>query len=66
MGRARRQEAAAVGRRTLHLDVGADDLAAGTARAPAEGATLAEHQPQDDVRVPPDPSGHPFCLWTEA
>ncbi|MEU6546538.1 VOC family protein [Streptomyces sp. NPDC046859] len=50
----------------LHLDVQVDDLAAETARAVAAGATLAGHQPQDDVRVLFDPAGHPFCLWTEA
>ncbi|MGC0331083.1 catechol-2,3-dioxygenase [Streptomyces sp. SAI-170] len=50
----------------LHLDIEVDDLAAETARAVAEGATLAEYQPQDDVRVLLDPSGHPFCMWTEA
>jgi catechol 2,3-dioxygenase-like lactoylglutathione lyase family enzyme len=53
----------------LHLDIevdgGPDALAAETARAVAEGARLAEDQPQDDVRVLFDPSGHPFCLWTE-
>ncbi|MEU3659136.1 VOC family protein [Streptomyces sp. NPDC032940] len=49
----------------LHLDVQVDDLAAETARAVSEGARLAEEQPQDDVRVLLDPSGHPFCLWTE-
>ncbi|MFD5573321.1 VOC family protein [Streptomyces cadmiisoli] len=49
----------------LHLDIEVDDLAAETARAVAEGATLAEYQPQDDVRVLFDPAGHPFCLWTE-
>jgi hypothetical protein len=27
------------------------------------GAVLAEVQPQDDVRVLFDPSGHPFCLF---
>ncbi|MGW9396996.1 VOC family protein [Streptomyces sp. NPDC055642] len=47
----------------LHLDVEVDDLEAETARAVAEGATLAGHQPQADVRVLFDPSGHPFCLW---
>ncbi len=26
------------------------------------GATLADTQPQDDVRVLLDPVGHPFCL----
>jgi len=49
----------------LHLDIEVDDLEAETARALAEGARLAEYQPQDDVRVLYDPSGHPFCLWTE-
>ncbi|SNX62190.1 catechol 2,3-dioxygenase-like lactoylglutathione lyase family enzyme [Streptomyces sp. TLI_55] len=47
----------------LHLDIEVDDLGAETARAVAEGATLAEYQPQDDVRVLFDPAGHPFCLW---
>ena len=50
----------------LHLDIEVDDLAAETARARAEGARLAEYQPQDDVRVLFDPAGHPFCLWTPA
>jgi hypothetical protein len=27
------------------------------------GATLAEFQPQELVRVLFDPAGHPFCLW---
>jgi catechol 2,3-dioxygenase-like lactoylglutathione lyase family enzyme len=47
----------------LHLDIEVDDLARETARALAEGARLAEYQPQDDVRVLYDPAGHPFCLW---
>lgn len=50
----------------LHFGVEVDDLDAETARAVAEGATLAGHQPQDDVRVLFDPSGHPFCLWVRA
>ena len=29
------------------------------------GATLHEHQPQDDVRVMLDPAGHPFCLYLD-
>jgi hypothetical protein len=33
------------------------------AHAQAAGATLAEFQPQTDVRVMQDPAGHPFCLW---
>ena len=49
----------------LHLDIEVDDLEAETARAVAEGARLADYQPQDDVRVLYDPSGHPFCLWVE-
>ncbi|MFE3036143.1 VOC family protein [Streptomyces canus] len=49
----------------LHLDIEVDDLEAETARAVAQGARPAEYQPQDDVRVLYDPSGHPFCLWTE-
>ena len=50
----------------LHLDIEVDDLAAETERAVAEGARLAEYQPQDDVRVLLDPAGHPFCLWAHA
>ncbi len=50
----------------IHLDIEVDDLEAETARALAEGARLAEHQPQDGVRVLLDPVGHPFCLFTEA
>ncbi|MER5434345.1 VOC family protein [Streptomyces sp. NPDC002588] len=49
----------------LHLDIQVDDLGSETARAVAEGAVLAAHQPQDDVRVLFDPAGHPFCLWAE-
>jgi len=47
----------------LHLDFEVTALAEATARAQALGATLAEHQPQDDVRVLLDPAGHPFCLY---
>jgi catechol 2,3-dioxygenase-like lactoylglutathione lyase family enzyme len=47
----------------LHLDIEVDDLEAAGAHAIAAGAVLAEHQPQDDVRVYLDPAGHPFCLW---
>ena len=46
-----------------HLDVAVDDLDAGVAWAIECGATLAPHQPQDDVRVLLDPAGHPFCLF---
>ncbi|MGW0231432.1 VOC family protein [Actinopolymorpha singaporensis] len=47
---------------TMHLDIGVDDLDAAVAWALDFGATLAEHQPQQDVRVMLDPHGHPFCL----
>jgi catechol 2,3-dioxygenase-like lactoylglutathione lyase family enzyme len=48
----------------LHLDFEVTDLAGATTRAQSLGATLADHQPQDDVRVLFDPAGHPFCLYT--
>ena len=48
----------------LHLDIQVDDLAAGVAWALENGATQADFQPQDDVRVMLDPAGHPFCLFT--
>ncbi|MCC7372806.1 MAG: VOC family protein [Chloroflexi bacterium] len=47
----------------LHLDIEVRDLAAASAHAEAAGATLADFQPQEDVRVFLDPAGHPFCLW---
>jgi catechol 2,3-dioxygenase-like lactoylglutathione lyase family enzyme len=49
----------------LHLDLQVDDLAAACAHAETCGATLAEFQPQDDVRVYLDPAGHPFCLFVD-
>ena len=49
-----------------HLDIRVNDLAAGVARAQALGASLADQQPQDDVRVLVDPAGHPFCLFVSA
>ena len=48
---------------TQHLDIQVQDLAAATAWALEAGATLAAVQPQSDVRVLLDPSGHPFCLF---
>jgi len=48
----------------LHLDFEVDDLGAAVAHAVELGATPAEHQPQDDVRVMLDPDGHPFCLYS--
>lgn len=50
----------------LHLDIRVPDLEEGVRRAEGLGATLAAHQPQDDVRVMSDPAGHPFCLFSEA
>lgn len=47
----------------VHLDIQVDDLEAAGAHAIAAGATLAEFQPQADVRVYLDPAGHPFCLF---
>jgi catechol 2,3-dioxygenase-like lactoylglutathione lyase family enzyme len=47
----------------VHLDIHVDDLEAAGAHALACGATLADFQPQEDVRVYLDPAGHPFCLW---
>jgi hypothetical protein len=50
----------------LHLDIEVRDLDAAGAHAERLGATLAELQPQKDVRVWLDPVGHPFCLWVNA
>jgi catechol-2,3-dioxygenase len=49
----------------MHIDVAVDDLAAAVADALEVGATLADYQPQDDVRVLLDPAGHPFCLYLD-
>jgi predicted enzyme related to lactoylglutathione lyase len=46
-----------------HLDIQVDDLDAAVEVAVAAGATVAEFQPQDDVKVCLDPAGHPFCLF---
>ncbi len=48
---------------TQHLDIRVDDLDASLAWALDQGARLADHQPQDAVRVLLDPDGHPFCLF---
>jgi hypothetical protein len=47
---------------TMHLDIGVEDLDAAVAWAIRAGATPADHQPQQHVRVMLDPHGHPFCL----
>ena len=49
-----------------HLEIRVDDLEAGCAHARECGATLAEFQPQEHVRVHFDPDGHPFCLYLDA
>lgn len=49
---------------SIHLDIAVDDLDQASAHAVNVGATLADFQPQDDVRVFLDPAGHPFCLFT--
>jgi len=47
----------------VHLDIKVDDLQTAGEYATSLGATLAEYQPQELVRVYLDPAGHPFCLW---
>ena len=49
----------------IHLDFGVDDLEAGVVWAIEIGARLADHQPQEHVRVMLDPEGHPFCLFAD-
>ena len=49
-----------------HLDIAVGDLVGTVAWAMAAGATLADYQPQQDVRVMLDPAGHPFCLFLDA
>ena len=49
-------------RTMMHFDFQVGDLDSGVADAVALGATLADEQPQDNVRVLLDPAGHPFCL----
>jgi catechol 2,3-dioxygenase-like lactoylglutathione lyase family enzyme len=46
-----------------HLDIAVQDLESAVAWAQRAGATLADYQPQTDVRVMLDPAGHPFCLF---
>ena len=47
----------------LHLDVEVGELEAAVAHAVELGATVADHQQQENVRVLDDPAGHPFCLY---
>ena len=46
----------------MHLDFQVGNLEEAQAEALELGAVVAEHQPQDNVRVLLDPAGHPFCL----
>jgi predicted enzyme related to lactoylglutathione lyase len=46
----------------MHFDFQVGDLDSAVAEAVALGASVAPHQPQDNVRVLFDPAGHPFCL----
>jgi catechol 2,3-dioxygenase-like lactoylglutathione lyase family enzyme len=48
---------------TQHLDIAVGDLDSAVAWAVETGATLADFQPQQDVRVLFDPAGHTFCLF---
>jgi catechol-2,3-dioxygenase len=48
---------------SVHLDIKVEDLGSAGAHAEKAGATLADFQPQDLVRVYLDPAGHPFCLY---
>lgn len=46
----------------MHYDFQVGDLDSAMEDAVALGATVADHQPQEAVRVMLDPEGHPFCL----
>jgi catechol-2,3-dioxygenase len=49
----------------MHIDIAVDELDTAVADAINLGATLAEFQPNDDIRVLIDPAGHPFCLYLD-
>lgn len=49
-----------------HFDFQVGDLEEATDEAVALGATVANFQPQENVRVLFDPAGHPFCLVFDA
>jgi len=52
-------------RQMMHLDIAVDDLTLAVEDALTLGATLAEFQPDGDLRVLLDPAGHPFCLYLD-
>lgn len=49
-------------RTMMHFDFQVEDPDQAAKEAVALGATLADSQPQENVRVLLDPAGHPFCL----
>jgi hypothetical protein len=49
-------------RTMMHFDFQVGDLDGAVSEAVGLGATLADDQFQDNVRVLLDPAGHPFCL----
>ncbi|MGW1348677.1 VOC family protein [Streptomyces sp. NPDC002409] len=49
----------------MHFDFQVGDLDSAVAATVALGATVAEHQPQENVRVLLDPAGRPFCLCSD-
>jgi predicted enzyme related to lactoylglutathione lyase len=49
----------------MHFDFQVGDLDVAVAEAITLGATVASHQPQENVRVLFDPAGHPFCLFLD-
>lgn len=52
-------------RTMMHFDFQVGDLDTAVAEAVELGATIAQFQPNDNVRVLIDPAGHPFCLCLE-
>ncbi|MFJ6088305.1 VOC family protein [Streptomyces sp. NPDC092369] len=50
----------------MHMDIEVSDLSSAVDHAVALGATVADFQPQAEVRVLFDPAGHPFCLFTRS
>ncbi|WP_250009460.1 VOC family protein [Actinoplanes sp. M2I2] len=50
---------------SMHLDIRVEELEAACEHATKAGATLADFQPQENVRVFLDPAGHPFCLYVD-
>ena len=48
-----------------HLDIEVSNIEEAVQAAIALGASMAEHQPQSDVRVMVDPEGHHFCFYVD-